>query len=853
LASIDLHSEFVSFCARIDLTVCFNTMKRLSMIFAVQCALWLIRAESIDRVALEISWPAFLARSDPVWRFNASDAKTMPEAWYESAFTGNGLLGVMVMTQNNALRFSLGRSDLWDVRMPGSVYAIGNAEFDRCQLPAGHFVLEVNDTDGSPSSISFGQMRTNLANASITGSLATSSAGNLSFRVFVHARRHLFEISLKGEAAQSGKISLRFVPEPAVPQAAGRSPPKGYVQNPSAECGEGYCVQKLSAGGSFATAWSSFAVNTDEVHYIATVTNDVPANSRRRDGDAIEIARRLLDNATKVGRAGRAHEHNSWWHDLYSNSSFLSFSNMRAESFYWQQIHKLAAATRCMEVGGSGMLDGEPNCWPYNLMGPWYTPSRWDDYHWDLNVQMAHWPVLPTNLLNIGESLIVLLENQMASLINNVGTLLRNDSASIPANTGWDLAVTCTSFVTDCASLPDGKPIVAPPKAQLGNLAWVAHNVWLQYRYSMDKNILQKVGWELIRRSANFYLRNAVISSDGTFHTPPSESPEYGNVPLDANYDLSLWKWSLQTAIHITEDILPGIAMPLELAGWRNALKRLASYPRGKGGWAIGANVSLAHMHRHWSHLFMIYPLHLERWSTSDAVMRSLIASSTKWYAHFRPPNGFSKVAVAGLYSAIPDQSAVAWASLEDVLRLYNISPNAQYWESSHAPCNESPLGWAFQLTQLFLRSWDAGVLEVFPNAPLALPDIDFYNLRTEGAFLVSASRRNATTRFVSIKSLSGAPLDLRVDSSMPPPWEYEASPGVVVAPSADHSGAFKVTGINANQSIVLWSQAHGRPMDGMVVSMISADPSTWNSWGKHPTNSAQISPARHAPSWQYV
>ena len=54
-----------------------------------------------------------------------------------------------------------------------------------------------------------------------------------------------------------------------------------------------------------------------------------------------------------------------------------------------QQIHKVAAATRCID-GAPGMLDGQQNCWAYNLLGPWYTPTRWNDYHWDLNVQFAH-------------------------------------------------------------------------------------------------------------------------------------------------------------------------------------------------------------------------------------------------------------------------------------------------------------------------------------------------------------------------------------------------------------------------------------------------------------------------------
>ena len=66
------------------------------------------------------------------------------------------------------------------------------------------------------------------------------------------------------------------------------------------------------------------------------------------------------------------------------------------------------------------------------------------------------------------------------------------------------------------------------------------------------------------------------------------------------------------------------------------------------------------------------------------------------------------------------------------------------YTEGSQ--CNESPLVTAFALQQMLLQSFN-GELHVFPALPSTWPNASFFNMRTEGAFLVSASARHGATR----------------------------------------------------------------------------------------------------------
>ena len=65
----------------------------------------------------------------------------------------------------------------------------------------------------------------------------------------------------------------------------------------------------------------------------------------------------------------------------------------------------------------------------------------------------SQWVVLPTGLLNSGESLVRLLEDRMAGLIQNVNASYRHDSAAIYAQVGWELAASDTVVLPTSLSL----------------------------------------------------------------------------------------------------------------------------------------------------------------------------------------------------------------------------------------------------------------------------------------------------------------------------------------------------------------------------------------------------------------
>ena len=63
-------------------------------------------------------------RSDPVWQWDKTPSAPPPDGWWSMGFTGNGMLGAMIMAGSNStvagdigsLRIELGRSDVVDDR-----------------------------------------------------------------------------------------------------------------------------------------------------------------------------------------------------------------------------------------------------------------------------------------------------------------------------------------------------------------------------------------------------------------------------------------------------------------------------------------------------------------------------------------------------------------------------------------------------------------------------------------------------------------------------------------------------------------------------------------------------------------
>ena len=295
-------------------------------------------------------------------------------------------------------------------------------------------------------------------------------------------------------------------------------------------------------------------------------------------------------------------------------------------------------------------------------------------------------------------------------------------------------------------------------KAQVGLLPWACHNLWLIYRHKMDDDVLRHKLFPLLKESINYYLHFLKQGSDGKLHLPTTYSPEY-DVVEDCNFDLALLRWGCQTLVESAHRLK--IQDPL-IDTWKNVLLNLTPYPMDENGLLIGKGMPYAFSHRHYSHLLAIYPLYLinkEQPNDIETIEKSLAF----WQSKPKALLGYSCTGASSISSAI-GKGNDALTYLNKLFGKY-LSPTTMYKESG--PVIETPLSGAQCIHDMLLQSW-GGKIRIFPAVPDTWQDVAYCGLRTEGAFKVSASRKDGKTQFIHIKSLAGEPCIITTDMPNP-------------------------------------------------------------------------------------
>lgn len=421
-----------------------------------------------------------------------------------------------------------------------------------------------------------------------------------------------------------------------------------------------------------------------------------------------------------------------WWHSYYP-ASFLSPPDAELESFYWIQMYKYGCAT----PKKAGVIDTH---------GPWLQPTNWPYITWNLNSQISYWALQPSNHLALVDPLLRTLDAHRTALRENAAMFgKQSDAAALGHCSQQDLE---GSLAMDVRF-----------EREWGNLLWICHNYWLQYRFRMDESMLPDRLFPLLRSAVNFYLPWLEEGADGKIHLPAKFSPEIG-LTRDCNYDLALLRWGCVTLFEVSARLhLDGTLT----AKWKDIAARLCDYPIDGSGLRVGADLSAA-PHRHFSHLLMIYPLYLVNWD--DVPSRGLIEKSVKsWYSPSRPrksDSGFTLAVGSSFYSAM-GRGQEALASLQALLDastgIGRMMPNTMYTESGQNI--ETPLAAAQAFHDMLLQSW-GGCVRIFPAVPPQWKDLIFHNLRAQGAFLVTACMSNSKLSWVRVKSLQGEPCQLK-------------------------------------------------------------------------------------------
>jgi len=698
-----------------------------------------------SQVRNTVNWPEFMKQHDLVF-------EELPLQWNEGAFVGNGQVGIMMyadLTENRIL-FHIGRQDVTDHRKaPDKKTSMGvegaTVMYDFPRLEIGKMALN------PVGKIISGNLRQDLWNAEIRGRIVTD-LGEITLRVYTPYNRMVNIIELTSTEIKNGKKALyqwKFLPgNPASPRAL--TLPKNnpnYITNPQPVLknlkGCNLCVQTLLAGGDYATAWfeKKTGKGNKSTLFISTA-NEVPAV-----GKSELTALKAVTDAAKANQKSETENHRNWWHSFYQKS-FLSIPDARMESFFWIQMYKMATCSR-------------PDGPALDLFGPFFRVSTWPGLWWNLNIQLTYWNVLESNHLELGENFISLIDSQFDM------QLKRFDNA------------------------------------KLGDFAWSMHNYWLQLRYAGEWKLIQEKWFPKAEQIARLYQKKLIRNEKGQLEMIAMESPEYDGFKTykNSNYNLAIFRWLLSALIESTEK--NQVSHP-DLAIWKQTLADLVPFAVNENGLMIGSEQAFSKSHRHYSHLLGLYPLFvLNPDSQKD---RELVEKSVSHWHRIGDGKGlagYSYTGATSLYAALGkgnDAEATLNRFLLGSIGISQLLPNTFYVESGGKnPVIETPLSAANAIMEMLLQSW-GGKIRVFPAVSDKWADATFDKLRTQGGFLVSASRKNKETQWVSIKSLAGEPCIVKI-----PGWTQaiQADKGEKVAIQNLPDNEFALS-LKPNQEVLL-------------------------------------------------
>ena len=737
------------------------------IIFALGLLAGLPGDTNAQTAKLDFDWSQMLAQQDLVW-------EKLPKTWKESPFIGNGEQGSMIyQTGDNVLHWSIGCSAAHDHRPAAEddFEEKNVAVVNRGRLFIGH--LELRSKGGMKQ----GTARLNLWDAEVTGTLDTT-AGAVEWRTLVHANQPVTYIEVTGKKAVE-ELSFAYVAALAQNPRAIRNKVPREPANPKAELGQSEegintAVHNLHAGGQTAVAWKQ-ARSEGKLQLWISVQHSFPDQGARDKAVAAVVAATEADLTQWVG------SHRDWWHQFYPQS-YLATGESYWDSFYWTQQYKLACATR--DKG-----------WIPDNQGPWLQPTAWNALWWNLNVQIAQSGFTTANRRGMGSALSHRLDINRDGLALNVAEPYRHDSYAIGRGTsGWDLL--------GPAGQPGGRPPMDKRNGhETGNLLWALHNVDMEVRYWQDEELRDRVLYPLLVRAVNYYVHFLKTESDGLLHLPPTHSPELINV-ADCSYDLDLLRWAAGRLVEIAD--AQGITENQEplIAKWKEIRDKLVpTSVDPKTGIMVGKNAPLKGPHRHWSHLLAIFPLRTltpEQPADRELIQRSL----DHWHSFKRGGMGYSVTGGSCIASLLGDGER----AYEFLNRLKGfLLPNTFYVELGKLPVIETPFHGATAIQDMLLQSW-GGRLRVFPAVPEAWPNARFYQLRGEGAFIVSAVRNQQKTQWVTVRAEVGGSFE--VDASIEEA-QWVASERAEV--TAIGEGVFKLS-LPAGGEVSFWPKGEPKP-----------------------------------------
>lgn len=688
-------------------------------------------------------------------------------SWDEAIPLGNGMLGALIWQKDSSLRFSLDRADLWDLR---PVENLSRPEFgykwvqEQVKSNSYKTVQELFDVPydqmPAPSKIPGAALEFDISSLGKVKSVRLDIANAICLvewengailETFVHAEN------------QAGWFRFTGVPESFAPHiiaseykkqtVSGEDSPVtgqdlqrlGYEQGKiTAEPGKQIYRQQGWNGYEYevAVTWQNSGKNVSGVWSISS------SFSEKEGGKPAGMLVTEMNNETNFDETFKTHT--NWWQKYWSKSS-VTLPDSILEKQYFLEMYKFGAAAR----------DNTP---PISLQAVWTAdngklPPWKGDFHHDLNTQLSYWPAYAGNQLDLEMGFLNWMWKYKSTFEEYTKTYFGTSGMNVPG-------------VTTITGEPMGGWIqysFGPTVA-----SWLAQHFYLHWIYSKDEVFLKDKAYPWLKEVAIYLDEISVHDEQGFRKLPISSSPEINNNDITAwfdkttNFDLAFIRWNFEKAAELAKEL----GLVEEAQKWNVISKEWQPFALDStsGGLAFAPNYPYSESHRHFSHLVAWHPLGVIDWSNGEEdqkIIKATIAElervGTDWWC------GYSFSWMGNLYAR-----AFMGEKAAEILRIFSENfclPNSfhvngeqhnrGYSKFKYRPFTlEGNFAFASAIQEMMIQS-HTGIVYIFPAIPADWKNISFNQLRTTGAFLVSANCREGKVEKVEIIAEKGGVIKL--------------------------------------------------------------------------------------------
>ena len=699
--------------------------------------------------------------------FADSDLKfqIIAQSWDEAIPLGDGILGALIWGKNSSLRFSLDRADLWDLRpmdnldKPEWKYTWVKEQWEKDTYSQVQKMFDLPyDENAAPSKIPGGALEFNISSLgeveSVELKLKTALCeikwkNGTFLQSFVNAESPVGWFRFEG-------VTPGFIPEFIAPPYN----VEGESETDNSHSGQdlrrldypkGEIIKKANSITYNQKGWGGFKYQInirwkEEKNVIEgcwSINSEFPGWEKQIKAEDQTAA------AMNEGFSRQYEKHKIWWDNFWSKSD-ISIPDTLLNKQWHLEMYKLGAATG----------NGAP---PISLQAIWTAdngklPPWKGDFHHDLNTQLSYWPAYSSNHLIQEKGFIDWLQKNKPEFEKYTQKYFQVPGLNVPG-------------VTTLTGQPMGGWIQY--SFGLTVSALLGHHFYLHWRYTMDRDFLEKEAYPWIKEVALFLDQISVTGKDGFKKFPISSSPEiFDNsrqawFPEMTNFDLGLVRWTFEKAAELAGEL----GKSDDVQKWNKILSQWPQFDIDtESGFTYAKGFPYDKSHRHFSHQIAFHPLGLVDWSKGEKdqrIIKSTIETLDKvgpdWWC------GYS-------YSWLGNMKARAFdgKGAAEALRIF--AKDFCLSNSFHVNGDQSGTGkskfvyrpftlegnfaFAAGIQEMLLQS-HTGIVRVFPAIPVEWKEVSFHNLRTEGAFLISSVMERGEITEINIVSEKGGDLKL--------------------------------------------------------------------------------------------